>query len=85
MQRIPADVMKIVNSVLLKTDFGSVYFIAFDDTFLGTHEEYYVSLEGRVVLRQLTTIGDTVLFSCTAVRYSLDPNDFSSESLYSVT
>ena len=70
---------------LLKTDFGSVYFIAFDDTFLGTHEEYYVSLEGRVVLRQLTTIGDTVLFSCTAVRYSLDPNDFSSESLYSVT
>ena len=70
---------------LLKTDFGSVYFIAFDDTFLGTHEEYYVSLEGRVVLRQLTTIGDTVLFSCTAVRYSLDPDDFSSESLYSVT
>lgn len=70
---------------LLKTDFGSVYFIAFDDTFLGTHEEYYVSLEGRVVLRQLTTVGDTVLFSCTAVRYSLDPDDFSSESLYSVT
>ena len=66
---------------LLKTDFGSVYFIAF----VGTHEEYYVSLEGRVVLRQLTTIGDTVLFSCTAVRYSLDPDDFSSESLYSVT
>lgn len=70
---------------LLKTDFGSVYFITFDDTLLGTHEEYYVSLEGRVVLRQLTTSGDTVLFSCTAVRYSLDPDDFSSESLYSVT
>lgn len=70
--------------LLLKSVYGNVYYVAFDDLILSTREEYYVSLEGRTILRQRITRDDVVIYDFSAAKYSLDEADFGSENLYTI-
>ena len=67
---------------MTQTEAGNVYFAAFSDNYLGTREEYVISLEHNVVLSQSVWHGDELLYSCETVSFSTDPSVWNADGLY---
>ena len=68
--------------VLRPTEVGNLYYVGFCDNYLGTREEYYLSLENNVVIGHSVWYGDELLYSCETVSFLTDPSVWNSESLY---
>lgn len=68
--------------VLRPTEAGNLYYIGFYDDYLGTREEYYLSLENNVVIGHSVWYSGELLYSCETVDFSTDPLVWDSDSLY---
>ena len=67
---------------MTQTEAGNVYFASFSDNYLGTREEYVISLEHNVVLSQSVWHGGELLYSCETVSFSTDPSVWNADGLY---
>ncbi len=70
---------------LVETDDGNLYYVSFTYADLGITEEYYVSLDYKVVISMRTYMGDTPIYSYDIVRMSLDREVYGEDSLYNVS
>lgn len=67
---------------MTQTEAGNVYFASFSDNYLGTREEYVISLEHNVVLSQSVWHDGELLYSCETVSFSTDPSVWNADGLY---
>ncbi len=71
--------------MLLYTENGNVYYLAFNDTLLGTREEYYISLDCLMIAEHNTYYQDELLYSCKTLSYSVDPQVYGREAEYTLS
>lgn len=67
---------------LVRTEDGNVYYIAFTYADIGIREEYFVSLEHRMVISCSTTQDGKPVYSYEAVTFSNSSESYSDDSLY---
>lgn len=67
---------------LVKSDAGNVYYVSFTYTDLGIKEEYYLSLDRRMIIFMQSQKDGEVYYTYEANRISYDPEVFSDLSLY---
>lgn len=67
---------------MLRTENGNVYYVSFNDNILGTFEEYYLSLEYRVIISHSTMYGDERLYSFETLDFTVEPDVWNRASLY---
>lgn len=67
---------------MLRTDDGIVYYVSLNDNELGLREEYYISLEYRVIINHRTLSGDKAIYSCETISFSASPDSYANESDY---
>jgi hypothetical protein len=72
-----------IELTMLNTNNGIVYFAAFNDEWLGLREEYYISLEHRVIISHRTLKDGKIIYSCETLSFSTNPSLYSDESDYS--
>lgn len=67
---------------MLAAENGNVYYVTFTDSALGLREEYYISLEYRVIITHRTYSGDELIYSCETENFSAEPSVYKTDSLY---
>lgn len=70
---------------LVDTDKGKLYYVSFIYNDIGLKEEYFVSLDYRIIISANSFIGETPIYSYNIVRVSVDPDDYSEDTLYTVS
>ena len=68
--------------MLLYTENGNVYYLAFNDNKYATREEYYISLDCLMITEHNTYFQDKLLYSCKTLSYSQDPEVYAREDEY---
>ena len=68
---------------LLQTDSENVYYVSYTDTEHDTTEEYYISLEYRMIISATTKQGGKTVYSYKTKSFSADPAIYTQDSLYS--
>lgn len=71
--------------MLLRTDAGNVYYVAYNDTLLGLREEYYISLDNRVILNHNTYSGERLVYSCETLSFSTDRSVYGNNDKYKIS
>lgn len=71
-----------LNIFMKSTEIGNVYQVSFYDDYLGTFEEYYLSLEYNTVLYQAVFYGDERIYLCETLSFSTEKDDWSDTLLY---
>ncbi len=67
---------------MLEQDGTNVYFVAFTDTKFDLREEYFMSLEHRVIISQRTLADDELVYSFETVAFSVEQSRYGDERLY---
>lgn len=70
---------------LVRTDEGNVYYIAYTYADLALREEYYVSLDYRMIISMVSRQNGTAIYSYTMTSFSVDPEDYTDNSLYEMS
>lgn len=70
---------------LVETDNGNLYYVSFKYGDIGITEEYFVSLDYKVVISMRTYIGDKPIYSFDIVNVSVDERVYGEDSLYAVS
>ncbi len=68
---------------LLQTEDGKVYYVSYTDTEHDITEEYYISLEYRMIISATTKQGGKTVYSYKTKSFSADPAIYTQASLYS--
>ncbi len=68
---------------LLETENGKVYYVSYTDTEHDITEEYYISLEYRMIISATTKQGGKTVYSYKTKSFSADPAIYTQDSLYS--
>ena len=68
--------------MLLYTENGNVYYLAFNDNKYATREEYYISLDCLMITEHNTYFQDKLLYSCKTLSFSQDPEVYAREDEY---
>lgn len=69
---------------MVRTDSGNVYYIAYTYKDLGLREEYYVSLDYRIIISANTTLAGKPVYSYKTVRIATEPEVWSEDTLYTM-
>ncbi len=67
---------------LLQTEDGNVYYVSYADSELDITEEYYVSLDHRMIISANTKQGGKTVYSYKTKSFSADPAIYTQASLY---
>ncbi len=70
---------------LVETENGNLYYVSFTYADLGITEEYYVSLDYKIIVSLRTYMGNTPIYSYDVVGLSLDEDVYGEDSLYRVS
>ena len=71
--------------MLLYTENGNVYYLAFNDNKFSTREEYYISLDCLMITEHNTYFQDKLLYSCKTLSFSQDPEVYGREDEYTLS
>ncbi len=67
---------------LVRSETGNVYYVSFTDTSLDITEEYYVSLDYRMIISATTKQSGKIVYSYETKSFSADPAIYTQASLY---
>ncbi len=70
---------------LLRTEKGNVYYISYTYSDIDLTEEYYVSLDERIIIYANTEQGGKSVYSYEVLGFSTDVKSYSDDSLYTVS
>lgn len=67
---------------MVSTELGNLYLVSYFDTFLGTREEYFLSLEYNVIVSHSIWLDETLIYSAELLEFSTDSAEWDKISLY---